>query len=43
MYYRLEDCLEVLIKTDRLPEAAFFARTYLPNEVSRYGIIEKSE
>nr|XP_053654224.1 coatomer subunit beta'-like isoform X2 [Cherax quadricarinatus] len=31
----LKDCLELLIKTNRVPEAAFFARTYLPNEMSR--------
>uniref|UniRef100_A0A8C4Q5S6 COPA/B TPR domain-containing protein n=1 Tax=Eptatretus burgeri TaxID=7764 RepID=A0A8C4Q5S6_EPTBU len=31
----LEKCLEVLISTDRLPEAAFLARTYLPSQVSR--------
>ncbi|CAK8698584.1 coatomer subunit beta'-like isoform X2 [Clavelina lepadiformis] len=28
-------CLELLINTNRLPEAAFFARTYLPSQVSR--------
>ncbi|XP_070826436.1 coatomer subunit beta'-like [Chaetodon trifascialis] len=32
---RLEKCLDLLIKTDRLPEAAFLARTYLPSHVSR--------
>ena len=32
---RLEDCLELLIQTNRLPEAAFFARTYLPSQISR--------
>ena len=32
---RLEDCLELLCKSNRLPEAAFLARTYLPNHVSR--------
>ncbi|CAB3409382.1 unnamed protein product [Caenorhabditis bovis] len=31
----LEECLELLIKTDRLPEAAFFARTRLPSQVPR--------
>lgn len=30
-----EKALEDLIQTDRLPEAAFFARTYLPSQVSR--------
>ena len=34
--FRLEECLEVLISTGRLSEAAFFARTYLPSQVSRY-------
>lgn len=32
---RCEQCLEILISTNRLPEAAFFARTYLPSQVSR--------
>lgn len=31
----LEKCLEVLVSTNRLPEAAFFARTYLPSQISR--------
>lgn len=30
-----EKALQILIDTDRLPEAAFYARTYLPSEVSR--------
>lgn len=29
-------CLELLINTNRLPEAAFFARTYAPSQVNRY-------
>lgn len=29
----LEGCLELLIRADRLPEAAFFARAYLPSRV----------
>ncbi|XP_025082598.1 coatomer subunit beta'-like isoform X2 [Pomacea canaliculata] len=32
---RCEQCLEILISTNRLPEAAFFARTYLPSQISR--------
>ncbi|TMS07910.1 Coatomer subunit beta' [Larimichthys crocea] len=32
---RLDKCLDILIKTDRLPEAAFLARTYLPSHVPR--------
>lgn len=31
----LQKCLQILIDTDRIPEAAFFARTYMPSEVSR--------
>lgn len=30
-----EKCLDILINTGRLPEAAFLARTYLPSQVSR--------
>ncbi|KAH9515564.1 Coatomer subunit beta' [Bulinus truncatus] len=36
---RLEDCLELLIKSDRLPEAAFFAYSYLPSEISRVVLL----
>jgi coatomer subunit beta' len=32
---RLEECMQLLIDTNRLPEAAFFARTYLPSQVPR--------
>ncbi len=32
---KLEECLQLLIETNRLPEAAFFARTYLPSQVCR--------
>lgn len=31
----LHKCLDILISTNRLPEAAFFARSYLPSEISR--------
>jgi coatomer subunit beta' len=30
----LDQCLEILIQTNRIPEAAFFARTYLPNKIT---------
>lgn len=30
----LEKCLDILITSERLPEAAFFARTYLPSKIS---------
>ena len=32
---RLEVCLDLLISTGRLAEAAFFARTYLPSQIAR--------
>ncbi|CAG8517548.1 3729_t:CDS:10, partial [Cetraspora pellucida] len=32
---QVEECIDLLIKTDRIPEAAMFARTYLPSHVSR--------
>ncbi|GLC41850.1 hypothetical protein PLESTM_001257800 [Pleodorina starrii] len=31
---RLQDCLNLLLESHRLPEAAFFARTYLPSGIS---------
>ncbi|XP_014250764.1 coatomer subunit beta' [Cimex lectularius] len=31
----LKMCLEILINTKRIPEAAFFARTYMPSQVPR--------
>ena len=31
----IERCLDILVETDRLPEAAFFARTYVPSQVAR--------
>lgn len=40
---RLEECLEVLIETNRIPEAAFFARTYLPDKVSYVLNLWKTE
>ncbi|KAM3589458.1 Coatomer subunit beta' [Umbelopsis sp. WA50703] len=30
-----EEAIDLLIKTDRIPEAAMFARTYLPDHISR--------
>ena len=35
IWNRLEECLELLCKSNRLPEAAFLARTYLPSQVPR--------
>jgi hypothetical protein len=39
----LDECLNILIKTNRLPEAAFFARTYLPSEIARVLPLWKAE
>ncbi|XP_066601318.1 coatomer subunit beta'-like [Prorops nasuta] len=30
----VDKCLDILVKTDRIPEAAFFARTYAPSKIS---------
>lgn len=30
----VDECLEILINTDRIPEAAFFARAYAPSKIS---------
>ena len=35
MLGQLEKCLQILLDSNRIPEAAFFARTYLPSEISR--------
>ena len=32
---KLDECLDILIENQRLPEAAFFCRTYLPSEIAR--------
>lgn len=32
---QVEKCVDVLIETGRIPEAAFFARTYVPSMISR--------
>lgn len=31
---RIEDCIKLLCETDRIPEAAFLARTYAPSKIS---------
>lgn len=40
---RLDECLQLLIDTNRLPEAAFFARTYMPSQISRVVKLWKDE
>ncbi|CAF4435967.1 unnamed protein product, partial [Rotaria sp. Silwood2] len=32
---KLDQCLDILIENQRLPEAAFFVRTYLPSQIGR--------
>ena len=32
---KLDQCLDILIEHQRLPEAAFFARTYFPSQINR--------
>ncbi len=32
---KLDQCLDILIENQRLSEAAFFARTYLPSQINR--------
>lgn len=31
----VEKCVDILVETDRIPEATFFAHTYCPSQVSR--------
>ncbi|KAG0165859.1 Coatomer subunit beta' [Apophysomyces sp. BC1034] len=39
----IEEVLELLIKTDRVPEAAMFARTYAPDQISRIVKLWKAD
>ncbi|KAG2233384.1 hypothetical protein INT48_000387 [Thamnidium elegans] len=39
----IEELLELLIKTDRLPEAALFARTYCPQKISEIVQLWKAD
>jgi len=39
----VEACAEILIATNRLPEAAFFARTYLPSRVEEIVSLWKAD
>ena len=32
---RVQECVDLLCKTERIPEAAFLTRTYLPSQISR--------
>jgi coatomer subunit beta' len=35
LLHKLEECINLLIETNRLPEAALFARTYVPSQITR--------
>jgi len=39
----VEACVNILVATDRLPEAAFFARTYLPSRVDEIVSLWKAD
>lgn len=39
----IEGCLDILIQTNRLPEAAFFARTYIPSKISHVVQLWRTE
>ncbi|CAD5226880.1 unnamed protein product [Bursaphelenchus xylophilus] len=39
----IEKCLDILIESDRIPEAAFFARTYCPSQVPRVVALWKEK
>ena len=32
----VEQCIDLLVETQRIPEACFFARTYMPSRISRF-------
>lgn len=40
---RLEHCVELLLETKRFPEAAFFARTYIPSFISKVVDVWKND
>lgn len=43
MLGRLEDCLQLLIESNRIPEAALMARSYLPSKVSEIVAIWRKD
>ncbi|URE18613.1 hypothetical protein MUK42_11205 [Musa troglodytarum] len=43
MLGKLEDCLELLVESNRIPEAALMARSYLPSKVSEIVSIWKKD
>ncbi|XP_022948530.1 coatomer subunit beta'-2-like [Cucurbita moschata] len=43
MLGRLEDCLQLLVESNRIPEAALMARSYLPSKVSEIVAIWRKD
>lgn len=43
MLGKLEDCIQLLVESNRIPEAALMARAYLPSKVSNIVAIWKSD
>lgn len=35
---RVDECIDVLVASGRIPEAAFFARTYKPSRISEVSL-----
>ena len=40
---RIEDCIDLLINTQRIPEAAFLARTYMPSLMGKVVALWKAD
>ncbi|KAL0553910.1 hypothetical protein IC582_007814 [Cucumis melo] len=40
---KLEDCLQLLVESNRIPEAALMARSYLPSKVSEIVAIWRKD
>jgi coatomer subunit beta' len=43
MLGKLEECIELLVESNRIPEAAFMARSYLPSKVSELVSIWRND
>ncbi|KAJ7569395.1 hypothetical protein O6H91_01G111000 [Diphasiastrum complanatum] len=40
---KLEECIQLLVDSNRIPEAAFMARTYLPSKVSEIVLLWRND
>jgi coatomer subunit beta' len=43
LLHRLDDVIDVLVESGRVPEAAFFARTYAPSQIQRVLALWKAD